>query len=80
MVGGLIGERTVDEEVHIKVTVYGLEKWTPLVIFVGVGMLVAGVLVVAQYVNEKVEVKSRRRGRLERRQWPSDHQEIGIAV
>ena len=83
VIGGVIGGRIVDEDasVHIKLSVWALGKWIPLVIFVGVGMLVAGVLVLVQYVNEKVEVNKEEKRVMERRhRWPINDEEIGVAV
>jgi MFS family permease len=49
--GGFFGERLVDENVPVLLTAYGLDKFTPLVVFVGLSMLLAGLLGAMQYLN-----------------------------
>ncbi|KAH7120867.1 major facilitator superfamily domain-containing protein [Dendryphion nanum] len=80
--GGFLGERLVDENVHVKLTAYGLEKWMPLVLCVGVGMLVAGLMAVAQYLNHSLERKRKRRKRMDRRRWPDKggYRQIDVVV
>lgn len=49
--GGFFGERLVDEKVPVLLTAYGLDKFTPLVVFVGLSMLFAGLSGAVQYLN-----------------------------
>jgi MFS family permease len=49
LVGGFAGQHLVDERVKVQLLEYGLNKFTSVILFVGLGMMAAGVLGATQY-------------------------------
>lgn len=47
--GGFIGDILVNEEVSVEIMTYGVARFTWLILFGGLGMLVAGLLGAIQY-------------------------------